>query len=81
MGVAASTDSKRKGRGMRVIFSAEIDSGNDAFQESPVGEVQRIISHALKNFPFVDANDSVAVPLRDSNGNKVGELAITLTED
>jgi hypothetical protein len=65
---------------MRVIFSADIDSGNAAFEDDPVAEVQRIIRSALENLS-VNINDTVAVPLRDINGNKVGELALTVLEN
>lgn len=62
---------------MNVKFKIEIDSGDDAFQDGVITEITRILDGIVDKM----WNGQEGGPVRDSNGNKVGEWNVEVTYD
>lgn len=56
-----------------MAFKLEFSTANAAFEESPEEEAARI----LKDVASKLVNDHTAGPIRDINGNTVGEWSLT----
>jgi hypothetical protein len=58
-------------------FTMEIDMGNAAFDESPIGELERILRNLCDRLQEGEFEGSVW----DHNGNNVGDFGIKGMED
>ena len=68
-----------------VKFHLSVDSANDAFQTDPEDEIAHILKGIVTELELAShtaplRNDGRIKDLRDSNGNKVGRVAIAITE-
>ena len=57
---------------MNIRFSINIYSDNEAFQECPIEEIQRIIRK------YSNMISEGEISLMDINGNKVGEMELVI---
>jgi hypothetical protein len=59
-------------------ITIKFHTDNAAFDEDPQGEVERLLSHATVTITDViyspSQNTTATAMLRDSNGNRVGEI-------
>ena len=62
---------------MNVKFNVSLDSSNAAFQGGVITEITRILDGIVDKM----WNGQEGGPVRDSNGNKVGEWNVEVTYD
>ena len=62
---------------MNVKFNVSLDSSNAAFQDGVITEITRILDGIVDKM----WNGQEGGPVRDSNGNKVGEWNVKVTYD
>lgn len=62
---------------MNVKFNVSLDSSNAAFQDGVITEIARILDGIVDKM----WNGQEGGPVRDSNGNKVGEWNVEVTYD
>ena len=62
---------------MNVKFNVSLDSSNAAFQDGVITEITRILDGIVDKM----WNGQEGGPVRDSNGNKVGEWNVEVTYD
>jgi hypothetical protein len=60
-----------------VELQINISSGNAAFEDDPVGELQRILRNVADRLPSTEGSN----PIRDLNGNKIGDLFVSVGGD
>ena len=58
------------------MFTLTFKTGNEAFQESPVSEIERIFANIADHV----ANSDTSGFVHDINGNKVGNWSLTQEE-
>lgn len=65
-----------------VRFHLSVNSGNDAVVSDPQGSLKTILQLAIDRLDrLLLIHDSEIIPLRDENGNRVGEVWAEIEEE